>query len=59
VAVWHCVTVTAGEFIMSSQVNSREEEDIIAPLQRPPSPPLHTTFAARGLHVCTRISDEP
>lgn len=35
---------------MSSQVNSMEEEEI-APLQRPPSPPLHTTFAARGLHV--------
>ncbi|KAL4081453.1 hypothetical protein V8B97DRAFT_2014302 [Scleroderma yunnanense] len=29
---------------------TREEEEIPQP-QRPPSPPFHTTFAARGLHA--------
>jgi THO complex subunit 3 len=31
--------------------NGKDEEEEIAPPQRPPSPPLHTTFAARGVLV--------
>jgi hypothetical protein len=28
-----------------------KDEDEITPPERPPSPPLHTTFAVRGIHV--------
>ena len=28
-----------------------KEDDEIPPPQRPPSPPLHTTYAARAIHV--------
>lgn len=43
---------------MSHQIatsNSKDEEEIPPP-ERPPSPPLHTTFAARGLHVRTPLA---
>lgn len=34
-----------------SKVGAKEEEEEVPPPQRPPSPPLHTTFTARGVHV--------
>ncbi|KZT05641.1 WD40 repeat-like protein [Laetiporus sulphureus 93-53] len=44
---------------MSSQpANGKEEDEIPAP-QRPPSPPPHTTFAARGLHAPTFSAFRP
>ncbi|TFK43802.1 WD40-repeat-containing domain protein [Crucibulum laeve] len=33
-----------------SHTPATKEEDEIPPPQRPPSPPVHTTFSARGLH---------
>lgn len=39
-----------------SSLPTKEEEEI-SPPERPPSPPLHTTFAARGIHVRTAGSD--
>lgn len=30
---------------------SNSNEDEVQPPQKPPSPPPHTTFAARGIHV--------
>ena len=38
----------------SISITRVEEEEIPQP-QRPPSPPFHTTFAARGLHVCVPL----
>jgi hypothetical protein len=37
----------------SSNSTSKIDEDEVPSLQRPPSPPPHTTFEARGIHVWT------
>ncbi|KAI0941360.1 hypothetical protein AcW1_004902 [Taiwanofungus camphoratus] len=44
---------------MSNQTTNGKDEDEIPPPQRPPSPPLHTTFAARGLHAPTFSAFRP
>ncbi|KAI0057557.1 WD40 repeat-like protein [Artomyces pyxidatus] len=44
---------------MSSSATSGKEEDEIHPPQRPPSPPPHTTFAARGVHTPTFSAFRP
>jgi THO complex subunit 3 len=36
---------------MSSFAQQGKDEEEIQPPQRPPSPPPHTTFAVRGVHV--------
>ncbi|KAI0774515.1 WD40 repeat-like protein [Fomes fomentarius] len=46
---------------MSHQIaaaNSKDEDEIPPP-ERPPSPPAHTTFAARGLHAPTFSAFRP
>jgi hypothetical protein len=35
----------------STPVVAKDEVEEIPPPQRPPSPPLYTTFTARGVHV--------
>ena len=37
--------------IMSSFAQQGKDEEEIQPPQRPPSPPPHTVFAVRGVHV--------
>ncbi|KAH9833686.1 WD40 repeat-like protein [Rhodofomes roseus] len=44
---------------MSNQPVASKEEDEIAPPQRPPSPPPHTTFTARGVHPPTFSAFRP
>ncbi|KAF9266308.1 WD40 repeat-like protein [Marasmius fiardii PR-910] len=43
---------------MASATN-KDENDEIQPPQRPPSPPPHTTFAARGIHPPTFSAFKP
>ncbi|KAI0650495.1 WD40 repeat-like protein [Trametes meyenii] len=43
---------------MSNQYSKPEEEEIPPP-ERPPSPPLHTTFATRGVHAPTFSAFRP
>ncbi|KAI0751043.1 WD40 repeat-like protein [Daedaleopsis nitida] len=42
----------------TAATNSKDEDEIPPP-ERPPSPPLHTTFAARGLHAPTFSAFRP
>ncbi|OBZ70055.1 THO complex subunit 3 [Grifola frondosa] len=42
----------------TANLNGRDEDDTI-PYQRPPSPPLHATFAVRGIHVRILIAVAP
>ncbi|KDQ64417.1 hypothetical protein JAAARDRAFT_28046 [Jaapia argillacea MUCL 33604] len=43
---------------MSTAPNTKEEDEIPT-LERPPSPPLHTTFTARGFHIPTFSAFRP
>ena len=45
----HCCVTRS---LMSTLPPTINNEDEIQAPQRPPSPPFHVTFAARGLHVC-------
>ncbi|THH19905.1 hypothetical protein EW146_g1344 [Bondarzewia mesenterica] len=43
----------------SATASNGKDEEEIPPPQRPPSPPLHTTFAARGVHPTTFSAFRP
>ena len=36
--------------------NMKDEAEELPVVQRPPSPPPFTTFAARGVHVCLHFN---
>lgn len=44
---------------MSTNPPPTKEEDEIPLPERPPSPALYTTFAARGVHVRMPLSRQP
>ncbi|TFK55614.1 WD40 repeat-like protein [Heliocybe sulcata] len=44
---------------MSTATSRRDEEDEVPQPERPPSPPLHTTFAARGVLIPTFSAFRP
>ena len=41
----------------STPIPTKDDIEEIPPPERPPSPPAHMTFAARGVHVGDRSSD--
>lgn len=52
----NCQSLSSNSFPRRSKMsntngNKPDDSDEIPPPQRPPSPPLYTTFSARGVHV--------
>src|SRR5258708_36719331 len=49
--IWGQCKQTYFTIVMSSFAQHGNDAEEIQPPQRPPSPPPHTTFAVRGVHV--------